>query len=390
MQNKQDEYRDAKVINNIQNIKNKIAVMSNKGGVGKSTVSVNLAVLLSKKGFKVGLLDVDLHGPSVFKMLGVEGKKIMAMENQILPEEVNGLKVVSMAGLIEDSDSPLIWRGPLKMNIIKEFLGNVEWGDLDYLIIDLPPGTGDEPLSICQLIPELNGFVIVTTPQEVATLDTRKSIGFANKINIPVIGVIENMSGMICPHCHENIDIFGKGGGRKISQDFNLKFLGELSFEPQVVLNSDKGKLIIDELKETKIREQFEAIVFNIECFIENKCDFKEEIQMKKIAIPVTQGQFSMHFGHCEEFAIFEVEGKEIKNKVLITPPPHEPGVLPKFLHAQGVSYIIAGGMGMRAQGLFKENGIEVIVGAMGTDPDEVIKAYLAGILETGDNVCDH
>ncbi|MDD4202405.1 MAG: Mrp/NBP35 family ATP-binding protein [Candidatus Omnitrophica bacterium] len=270
MENVNVQYRDNKVIDRTKKIKHKIAVMSNKGGVGKSTISVNMAMSLHSKGFRVGLLDADLHGPSVFKMLGIEGQKIMAMEDQILPKTAKGIKVISMAGLIKDSSEPVIWRGPLKMKIVKDFLSNVHWEDLDFLVIDLPPGTGDETLSICQLIPELEGFVIVTTPQEMATLDTQKSLSFASQVNIPVIGVIENMSSMVCPHCNKSVDIFGKGGGKKMAQKFDVQFLGELSFDPNIVINADNGKTILCDNNEN-IRKQFQDIMYNIEYFVENK-----------------------------------------------------------------------------------------------------------------------
>jgi Mrp family chromosome partitioning ATPase len=271
MENINVQYRDNKVIDQTKKIKHKIAVMSNKGGVGKSTISVNLAMSLCSKGFRVGLLDADLHGPSIFKMLGIEGEKIMAMEDQILPQTAKGIKVISMAGLIKDSSEPVIWRGPLKMKIVKDFLSNAHWEALDFLVIDLPPGTGDETLSICQLIPELEGFVIVTTPQEMATLDTQKSLSFASLVNIPVIGVIENMSSMVCPHCNKSVDIFGKGGGKKMAQKFGIPFLGELSFDPNIVINADKGKTLLCNNNNEIISKQFQDIMYNIEYFVENK-----------------------------------------------------------------------------------------------------------------------
>ena len=253
---------DEQLKQNMSKIKHKILVLSNKGGVGKSLVAVNLACSLSEKGFKVGILDADLHGPSVAKMLGFEGKKLQGTSEGIIPMSVSpNLIAVSMASLIETSDMPLIWRGPLKMMALKQFLGEVEWGNLDYLIIDSPPGTGDEPLSICQLIPELEGGVIVTTPQEVALLDSRKCINFLKNLNIPILGIIENMSGLKCPHCGKNIDLFKSGGGEKVALEFNIPFLGKIPIDINMVNSSDEGKPYIFQYKNSETAQIFNKIV---------------------------------------------------------------------------------------------------------------------------------
>ena len=217
MEEKMQEERLAK---NLSKIKNKLIVISGKGGVGKSTVAVNLAYGLAMKGLKTGVMDVDLHGPNVAKMLGIEDKKLVMSEAGIEPVEVvENLKAVSVALIIEDRDQPIVWRGPLKMGMIKQFLADVNWGELDYLIVDSPPGTGDEPLSACQLISDIDGAIIVTTPQDVAILDSRKCVGFARQLNVPFIGILENMSGMVCPHCGEDIEMFGSGGGERAATE---------------------------------------------------------------------------------------------------------------------------------------------------------------------------
>jgi len=253
---------DEKLKRNMSQIKHKILVLSNKGGVGKSLVAVNLACSLSEKGFKVGILDADLHGPSVAKMLGFEGRKLQGSSEGIIPMSVSSdLVAVSMASLIESSDAPLIWRGPLKMMALKQFLGEVKWGNLDYLIIDSPPGTGDEPLSICQLIPELDGGVIVTTPQGVALLDSRKCINFLKNLNIPILGIIENMSGLKCPHCGKNIDLFKSGGGEKVALEFNIPFLGKIPIDINLVESSDEGKPYILQYKNSDTAQVFSKIV---------------------------------------------------------------------------------------------------------------------------------
>ncbi|MDD5670326.1 MAG: Mrp/NBP35 family ATP-binding protein, partial [Candidatus Omnitrophica bacterium] len=223
-QKRKDSEEENRLKENLSKIKNKFIVLSGKGGVGKTTVAVNLAYGLAMRGMKVGLLDTDLHGPNVAKMLGLEGRQLAGLpDGSIEPMTVKpGLKVVSMAFLLKNSDQPVIWRGPLKMRTIKQFLSDVSWGDLDYLVVDSPPGTGDEPLSVCQLMPDLNGAIIVTTPQEVAILDSRKTVLFARQLNVPVIGIIENMGGFICPHCRHEIDLFGTGGGETSAAELKV------------------------------------------------------------------------------------------------------------------------------------------------------------------------
>ncbi len=227
-------------------VKHVIMVLSGKGGVGKSTVSVNLAYALSAHGKKVGLLDLDMHGPNIPKMLGLEEHKLQVMGDRIEPVHVTGmLSVISMAFLLPDTSTPIIWRGPMKMAAIQQFLAEVNWGSLDYLVVDLPPGTGDEALTIAQLAPNVRGAVIVTTPQDVATLDARKSAKFIEKLGLPVIGVIENMSGMLCPHCGGEIDLFGKGGGKKIAEELNVPFLGSIPLDIEMRKAGDEGRPFI-------------------------------------------------------------------------------------------------------------------------------------------------
>jgi len=224
------------------NAKHVILVLSGKGGVGKSTVAVNLAYSLASHGRNVGLLDLDIHGPNIPKMLGIEEEKPAVLGKMIEPVHVTGnLSVISMGFFLEDTSTPVIWRGPMKMAAIRQFLDEVNWGALDDLVVDLPPGTGDEALTIAQLAPGKRGAVIVTTPQDVAVLDAVKAVKFVEKLEIPVLGIIENMSGMVCPHCGEAINLFGIGGGRKAAQDLGVPFLGAIPIDPAMVEAGDRG-----------------------------------------------------------------------------------------------------------------------------------------------------
>jgi Mrp family chromosome partitioning ATPase len=218
--------------------------MSGKGGVGKSTVAVNLAAALAKRGKKVGLLDADMHGPSVPKLLGIPNLPLSVNDRgKIVPYMVPpSIKVVSIAFLLSDRDSPVIWRGPVKMGAIKQFLEEVEWGELDYLLVDLPPGTGDEPLSTAQLVPSPDGTVIVTTPQDVALLSVRKSINFAKAVGLRPIGLIENMYGLKCPHCGKEVHLFEDGGVAKATKDLSIPLLGRLPLSPSIAKSGDDGK----------------------------------------------------------------------------------------------------------------------------------------------------
>ena len=223
-------------------VKNILAVASGKGGVGKTTVAVNLALVLSKTGAKVGLLDADVYGPSVPLMLGLK-ESPQVINNKIQPPIASGVKVISMGFFYEQSQQAGIYRGPIVSGIVKQFLTDVDWGDLDYLIIDLPPGTGDAPLTMAQTIP-ITGILIVTTPQDVAMNVAVKAVGMFNKLNVPIVGVIENMSYLLCPHCNEQIHIFGKGGGQRVSEQFNIPFIGEIPLHSHIMEGSDRGKPI--------------------------------------------------------------------------------------------------------------------------------------------------
>ena len=248
----------------LSKIKHKIFVLSGKGGVGKSSVSANLAASLSKKGYKTGLMDVDVHGPSIAHMLGLTELLDMSENKLLLPKKINeNLKVVSVQALMQDKDQAIIWRGPAKTGMIRQFISSVDWGELDFLIIDAPPGTGDEPLTVAQTIPEALG-VIVTTPQEVALADIRKSISFCQTVHLKTLGIVENMASFKCPHCNEPIDLFSSGGGEKTAKAKGLEFLGSIPFDTDVVASGDSGVPMMLQDKETNFSKHFDVIVENI------------------------------------------------------------------------------------------------------------------------------
>lgn len=258
------EEEKLKVAKTLEKIKHRLLVFSGKGGVGKSTVAANLALAMAQKGKKVGLLDVDIHGPNLAKMLGVEEKQLETSTAGIKPVPVNEhLSLISMSFLLQDPNLPVIWRGPMKMKAIQQFLGDVFWGELDWLIIDSPPGTGDEPLSVAQLIPA-TGAVIVTTPQEVSLMDSRKAVNFARKLNLYILGIIENMSGMTCPHCGEKISLFKEGGGYAVAQELGIPFLGKIPLNPEIVTLGDEGKSFLNSHPDSTAAQAFQNIVDKI------------------------------------------------------------------------------------------------------------------------------
>lgn len=263
---------ETKLQDTLKNIKHVIIVMSGKGGVGKSTVSSNLAMALSMKGFQTGIMDIDITGPNIPKMFGVEDQGLTVNDQrQLVPVMVPpSLKLMSMAFLLPDKDSPVMWRGPVKMGAIKQFIEDVNWGELDYLVIDMPPGTGDEALSIVQLIPKADGMVIVTTPQDVALLDSRKSLVFAAETHIPIIGIVENMSGFVCPHCGEVTDIFKSGGGEATAKDMNVQFLGRVPIEPGIVDCGDNGVPVVLKNPDSASAKAFEDIIDRIIKTVDN------------------------------------------------------------------------------------------------------------------------
>jgi len=258
-----EEFQERQVLRKrMCQVKHKILILSGKGGVGKSTVAVNLAMSLAMAGEKVGLLDVDIHGPSIPMLLGLEDRRPTIVEKTIFPTIYGDkLKVMSMAFFLQTRNDPVIWRGPLKMGLIKQFLRDVEWGELDYLIIDSPPGTGDEPLSVAQLIEDATGAIVVTTPQEIALADVRRSITFCRTVGLRVLGVVENMSGFVCPECGTRSEIFKSGGGEDMAREMDVPFLGKIPIDPDVVVSSDNGTPFCQQHAETETAKAFAEVI---------------------------------------------------------------------------------------------------------------------------------
>jgi ATP-binding protein involved in chromosome partitioning len=315
--------------------------------------------------------------------------------------------VMSIGLLLTGQADPVIWRGPRKHGVIRQFLKDVAWGRLDYLVIDSPPGTGDEPLSVAQLVGAPAGAVIVTTPQDLAIADVRRCVSFCRALSLPVLGIVENMSGFVCPACGHKVDLFKAGGGAALAEELHLPLLGQIPIDPQIVSAGDAGRPFLDTDPDGATVSAFADVVQAIVARGLEQADAalqpvpapsadpprtpKKESRMK-IAIPLAGGRLSLHFGHCEEFAVVEVDpqSKQIVGQALHQSPPHEPGALPRWLNELGVQVILAGGMGQRAQQLLAASGIQVVIGAPAETPEGLVAAYLRDELQTGENICDH
>jgi Mrp family chromosome partitioning ATPase/predicted Fe-Mo cluster-binding NifX family protein len=379
----QKDQEEREVTRVLKQIRHKLVVMSGKGGVGKSSVAVSLAVSLARRGKKVGLMDVDLHGPNVLRMLGLKEPLDLTHAQFALPPDLfDNLRVISIEAIMRDRDMAIIWRGPLKHQLIRQFISEVQWGALDFLVVDSPPGTGDEPMSVAQTIPDAQA-VIVTTPQEISLADVRKSLNFCEKINMKVLGIVENMSGYTCPHCAKDLPLFKRGGGQKTAQAANVPFLGALPFDPAVVEAADQGLLL--DVKEAD-SPFFQALKPIVDCLLSTlplTPLATREPGVQKFALPVENGQLSDKFGHASHFAVFTVKDGAVGPKDLIPSPPHEPGGLPEWLDDLGVTHVIAGTLGEKAQGLLAHKGIEVIAGAPLEAPEALVEKYLKKTLTT-------
>ena len=258
----QEQLDEQMLENRMRGIRRKLLVLSGKGGVGKSTVAANLAAALARAGKQVGLLDVDIHGPSIPKMMGLEGQGVQMAGEEILPPKVNdNLAVMSIGFLLSSRRDAVIWRGPMKHGAIRQFLKDVAWGQLDYLVVDSPPGTGDEPLSVANMVGPSAAAVLVTTPQNVAIDDVRRCVGFCQKLSLPVVGIVENMSGLVCPKCGHRIDLFKRGGGQALATEMNVPFLGQIPIDPEIVMMGDSGTPLLRDGPQSPAATAFSQVV---------------------------------------------------------------------------------------------------------------------------------
>jgi len=396
-QKAQRELQKHEIEERLHHITNKILVMSGKGGVGKSSVAAHLAVALAKRGYQVGLMDVDLHGPSIPAILGLKGTlRPGGHAGKPMPVKyLPNMEVMSIGVLLGNKDAATIWRGPLKGGVIRQFISDIDWMDLDYMIVDSPPGTGDEPLTVAQTVPDAKA-IVVTTPQELSLADVRKSINFCRKVNMEILGLVENMSGLKCPYCGKTIELFKLHGGRMTAEKEGLRLLASLPIEPEVVYSEDSGTMSTLNNDRLPFTQAFNKMVDNIvELTAPGSIEKipprgKRLKDTKVLAVPVLDGKLSSHFGRCEEFAFIETQDGKIVRTEMRASPGHEPGVLPSWLYDQGADVVIVGGMGESAQRLLEEKGIEVIIGAPMDSPESLARQYLSNVLVTSGNLCDH
>jgi ATP-binding protein involved in chromosome partitioning len=380
---------------NLRRIRRVIAVMSGKGGVGKSTIAASLALGLARLGHKTGLLDVDFHGPSVPTLLGLQKSRAASDGGPLQPLRLGcNLSVMSLGFLLDEGDQAVIWRGPMKIGVIDQLLGDVARGDLDFLVLDCPPGTGDEPLTISQVVPAAE-VVMVGTPQEVAMADVRKALSFCQQVGLAVLGLVETMGTMRCGTCGAPVPLFRRA---KDARPAGIRLLAEVPFDSALQTACDQGQLeaFLDGGSSTAqlLINLAREVAGQVPVTIPNTTLSENPVQggngTMRYALPTENGKLAMHFGHAGEFTLIDVENGQISRTQAVTPPPHEPGLLPRWLKEQGATVIIAGGMGQRAQGLFAENGIQVVVGAEAVPVEDLVRQHLAGSLKTGENVCDH
>lgn len=375
------DQQDRRVRDQLARIRHKIMIMSGKGGVGKSTVAVNLAVGLSLQDFMVGLLDVDLHGPNIPKMLGIRREKLPRRPDGRLGAIVYSpnLKVLSIEPLLPKEDAAIIWRGPLKISAIKQFIGDIDWGKLDYLVIDAPPGTGDEPLTVAQTIPDAYALV-VTTPQEVSLIDVQKSINFCRKVKMRLLGLVENMSGFICPHCGKELDLFKRGGGERLAEELGIRFLGRIPVDPRVVAAGDAGKPMIAAYPESVTARAFEELVHNVVAATEEMWRDVEEGRYMRVAVPLDGARVAQDPTSADLFAVYDIEGGQIRVKDVVKRPEDQD--LESFLKEQVATHLLAPQVPSEWRERLEAARIRVVTGgSREVGPDTLIQDLLAGII---------
>jgi Mrp family chromosome partitioning ATPase/predicted Fe-Mo cluster-binding NifX family protein len=366
--------------NEHSSIKKVIGIVSGKGGVGKSLVTSMLAIAMNRKGYNTAILDADITGPSIPKAFGIS-RKASGSERGVIPvKSKTGIDIMSINLLLENDTDPVVWRGPIIANTVKQFWTDVVWDNIDYMFIDMPPGTGDVPLTVFQSIP-IDGIVIVTSPQELVSMIVSKAVRMAEMMNVPILGIVENMSYFKCPDCDKEYKIFGESHIEEIADKHGIKVISKFPIDPKIALSVDKGMI------ELYTNDWLDNMSDSLE-----KLNDSENIEnvggdKMKIAVASENKMVTEHFGHCEGFMIFDTENSKIVKSELIPNPGHKPGFLPNFLHDKGVNVIISGGMGGGAIEIFNEKNIEVITGAKGNAEDVVI-SYLKGELKSTGSVC--
>lgn len=366
-------------LNALSHVKKAIGVVSGKGGVGKSSVSAMLAVTMRRLGYKVGVLDADVTGPSIPKAFGIHGKAEGSDLGLYPKQSKTGIEIMSVNLLLENDTDPVIWRGPILGNTVKQFWTDVIWGDLDFLFIDMPPGTGDVPLTVFQSIP-VDGIVIVTSPQELVSMIVSKAVKMAEMMKIPVLGLVENMSYFRCPDNGKDYKIFGESHIDEIAPKHGLRVLAKLPIDPKISAACDAGMIELFD------GSWFDTIGKLLAGQI-NPLNESEEKSMFKIAVAAEGKKVTGHFGHCVNFMLFDVENNQITKEESVDNPGHKPGFLPNFLADKGVKVIISGGMGQGAVDIFNERDVEVVTGASG-DAKTAAERYLKGELKSTGSVC--
>ena len=366
-------------LNELSSVKKVIGVLSGKGGGGKSLVTSLLAVAMNKKGYHTAILDADVTGPSIPKVFGLKGKAEASELGMFPMQSTNGIEIMSINLLLPNDTDPVIWRGPILSGVVKQFWTEVIWHDVDFMFIDMPPGTGDVPLTVFQSLP-VDGIIVVTSPQELVSMIVAKAVKMAEMMNIPIIGLVENMSYFRCPDNNKEYKIFGDSHIDEIAREHNLKVLAKLPVDPEIATACDRG--LIEELAAADLVEHVVQVLEKME-----GKQSMENAQNLKIAVASDQGMVTEHFGHCQSFMLFDTENGQITNSETVPNPGHRPGFLPVFLNEKGVKVIISGGMGAGAIDIFNEKDIEVIVGASG-DARATAELYLQGALQSTGSVC--
>ena len=357
-------------LHELSNVRKVIGVVSGKGGVGKSLVTSLMAVTMQRRGHSVAILDADISGPSIPMVFGITERPRSDEAGMHPVKSKAGIEIMSINLLLDEETSPVIWRGPLIANVVKQFWTDVIWRDVDYMFIDLPPGTGDVPLTIYQSF-RLDGIIIVTSPQELVSMIVAKAVHMAQKMNVPILGLVENMSYFICPDCDKEHRVFGDSHIEATGAEHGLKVLGRLPIDPKLAAACDQGKI-----------ELFRGD------WLDTAALFLESTDRKlRVAVASEEGNVAQHFGHCQNYEIYDVIGPEIVGTEVIANPGHKPGFLLGYLADKGVNVMIAGGMGSSAVELFNERNIEVVVGANGRGA-EVVALYLQGHLKSTGSVC--